>query len=97
MGDIITRYKIRNDRQLRMLVRKIADNVMQPTAISRFEHIIKSSGEKISSPTVKDYLEYLEECYLTYSIPNYASPDSEQETLRKRYFMDNGLLNLFLM
>ena len=51
---------------------------------------------KISTPTVKDYLEYLEECYLVYSIPNYASPDSEQETLRKRYFMDNGLLNLYL-
>lgn len=96
MGDIITRYKIRNDRQLRLLVRKVADNVMQPTAITRFEHIIKSSGEKISSPTVKDYLEYLEESYLIYSIPNFASPDSEQETLRKRYFMDNGLLNLYL-
>ncbi|MBQ2331170.1 MAG: ATP-binding protein, partial [Bacteroidales bacterium] len=96
MGDIISRYKIRNDRQLRLLVRKVADNVMQPTAISRFEHIIKSSGEKISLPTVKDYLEYLEECYLIYSIPNYASADSEQETLRKRYFTDNGLLNLYL-
>lgn len=96
MGDIITRYRIRNERQLRMLVRKVADNVMQPTAISRFEHIIKSSGERISTPTVKDYLGYLEECYLVYSIPNYASPDSEQETLRKRYFMDNGLLNLYL-
>lgn len=58
--------------------------------------IIKSAGEKISSPTVKDYLEYLEESYLIYSIPNFASPDSEQETLRKRYFMDNGLLNLYL-
>ena len=31
-----------------------------------------------------------------FSIPNFASPDSEQETLRKRYFMDNGLLNLYL-
>ena len=96
MGDIISRYKIRNDRQLRLLVRKVADNAMQPTAVSRFEHIIKSSGEKISLPTVKDYLEYLEECYLVYSIPNFASADSEQETLRKRYFMDNGLLNLYL-
>lgn len=96
MGDIITRYKIRNDRQLRMLVRKVADNVMQPTAITRFEHIILSSGERISAPTVKDYLTYLEESYLIFSIPNYASPDSEQETLRKRYFMDNGLLNLYL-
>lgn len=96
MGDVITRYKIRNDRQLRLLVRKVADNVMQPTAVSRFEHIIRSTGEKISTPTVKDYLEYLEECYLIYSVPNYASADSEQETLRKRYFMDNGLLNLYL-
>lgn len=96
LGDIVTRHKIRNDRQLRVLVRKVADNVMQPTAIARFEHIIKSAGEKISMPTVKDYLEYLEESYLVYSIPNYASPDSEQETLRKRYFMDNGLLNLYL-
>jgi predicted AAA+ superfamily ATPase len=96
MGDILTRHKIRNDRQLRLLVRKVADNVMQPTSISRFEHVIKSSGEKISTPTVKDYLEYLEESYLIYSIPNYASPDSEQETLRKRYFIDNGLLNLYL-
>lgn len=96
MGDIITRYSIRNDRQLRMLVRKVADNLMQPTAITRFEHIIKSSGEKISAPTIKEYLGYLEECCLVYSIPNYASPDSEQETLRKRYFIDNGLLNLYL-
>lgn len=67
MGDMITRYKIRNDRQLRLLVRKVADNVMQPTAVSRFEHIIKSSGEKISLPTVKDYLEYLESA--TWFIP----------------------------
>lgn len=96
MGDILTRHKIRNDRQLRLLVRTVADNVMQSTSISRFEHVIKSSGEKISSPTVKDYLEYLEESDLIYSIPNYASPDSEQETLRKRYFIDNGLLNLYL-
>ena len=96
MGDVISRYKIRNDRQLRLLLRKIADNVMQPTAISRFTHIIKSSGERISLPTIKDYLEYLEDSYLIYSIPNFASSDSEQETLRKRYFMDNGLLNLYL-
>lgn len=96
MGDIISRYKIRNDRQLRMLVRKIADNVMQPTSISRFEHIIRSSGEKISNPTVKDYLGNLEDSYLIFSIPNYDSPNSEQETLRKRYFLDNGLLNLYL-
>ena len=96
MGDIITRNNIRNERQLRLLMRKVADNVMQATAISRFGNIIKSTGENISTPTIKDYLQYMEESYLTFSFPNYASPVSDQETLRKRYFMDNGLLNLFM-
>ena len=96
MGDIITRNNIRNERQLRLLTRKVADNVMQATAISRFGNIIKSTGENISTPTIKDYLQYMEESYLIFSFPNYASPVSEQETLRKRYFLDNGLLNLFM-
>lgn len=96
MGDIITRNSIRNDRQLRLLARKVADNVMQATAISRFGNIIKSAGESISTPTIKDYLQYMEESYLVFSFPNYASPVSDQETLRKRYFMDTGLLNLFM-
>lgn len=96
MGDIITRNGIRNERQLRLLTRKVADNVMQATAISRFGNIIKSTGETISTPTIKDYLQYMEESYFIFSFPNFASPVSEQETLRKRYFMDNGLLNLFM-
>jgi predicted AAA+ superfamily ATPase len=69
---------------------------MQPTSLSRFMHIIKSSGESISIPTLKDYLQYMEENYLTFSLLNYASPISEQETIKKRYYMDNGLLNNFL-
>lgn len=96
MGDIVTRNGIRNERQLRLLCRKVADNVMQATAISRFENIIKSAGDKITTPTIKDYLQYMEESYLIFSMPNFASPVSDQETLRKRYFIDNGLLNLFL-
>lgn len=33
---------------------------------------------------------------MTFSLLNYASPISEQETVKKRYYMDNGLLNNFL-
>lgn len=93
LGDIIARNKIRGDRSMRLLARKVAENVMQPTALSRFQHIIKSSGESISIPTIKDYLQYMEQCYLIFSIPNYASPISEQETIKKRYYYDNAILN----
>ena len=96
MGDIVARHNIRNTRSIRLLAKKIADSVMQPTALSRLQHIIKSTGEKIGLNTVKDYLEYFEESYLTFSLSNFASPITDQETIKKRYYIDNGLLNNFL-
>lgn len=69
---------------------------MQPTTLSRLQHIVKSTGEKIGLATVKDYLEYFEESYLTFSLPNFVSPLTDQETIKKRYYSDNGILNNFL-
>ena len=80
-----------------MLARKLADSVMQPTTLKRLEHIIKSTGDSISSTVLKDYLDYMEDAYLIFSIPNLVSPLTEQQTIVKRYFADNGILNLFLM
>lgn len=96
LGDIVARHGIRNDRTIRLLARKVGESVMQPTSLSRFQHIVKSTGESISLPTLKDYLEYFEENYLVFSLLNFASPLTEQETIKKRYYMDNGLLNLFM-
>lgn len=96
MGDIVERNKVRNPRVLRLLARKLADSVMQPTTLKRLEHIIKSSGDSISQTVLKDYLEYMEDAFLTFSIPNLVSPLTEQQTIMKRYFVDNGILNNFL-
>ncbi|MCR5573511.1 MAG: ATP-binding protein [Bacteroidaceae bacterium] len=96
MGDIVERNKVRNPRVLRLLARKLADSVMQPTTLKRLEHIVKSSGDSISQTVLKDYIEYMEDAYLTISIPNLVSPLTEQQTIMKRYFADNGILNNFL-
>lgn len=97
LGDIVARNAIRGTRSIRLLVRKLAESVMQPMALARLQHIVLSSGDKISLPTLKDYLQYLEESYLTFSLSNIVSSFSERETLKKRYFSDNGLLNNFLL
>ena len=96
MGDIVERNKIRNPRIFRLLARKLADSVMQPTTLKRLEHIIKSTGDSISPTVLKDYLDYMEDAYLIFSIPNLVSPLTEQQTIVKRYFADNGILNLFM-
>ena len=35
--------------------------------------------------------------WLIFSVSNYASALSEKESLKKYYFIDNGILNLFLV
>lgn len=97
MGDIVERNKIRNPRILRLLARKLAESVMQPTTLKRLENIIKSTGDSISPAVLKDYLSYMEDAYLIISIPNLISPITEQQTIMKRYFSDNGILSLFFM
>lgn len=96
MGDIVERNKIRNPRIFRLLARKLADIMMQPTTLKRLEHIIKSTGDSISPTVLKDYLDYMSDAYLIFSVPNLVSPVTEQQTIVKRYFADNGILNLFL-
>ena len=97
LGDIVERHKIRNSRIFRLLGRKLAESIMQPTTLTRLRRIICSTGENISLPILKDYLEYFKESCLIISVPNMASTLSEQETTKKRYFIDNGILNLFLV
>ena len=39
----------------------------------------------------------MEDAYLIISIPNLVSPITEQQTIMKRYFADNGILGLFFV
>ncbi|MCR5453741.1 MAG: DUF4143 domain-containing protein, partial [Bacteroidales bacterium] len=95
LGDIIARNSIRTPRIFRLLARKIAESIEQPMSQTRLLHTIKSTGESISQPILKDYLDYMQDAFLTFSISNLASSLTERSTTVKRYFADNGLLNVF--
>lgn len=97
LSDIVVRHKIRNERSLRLLVRKLAESVMQPTSIKRLQNILQGDGTKIARYTISDYLAYLHDAYLTFSISNYSDSLSERATIQKHYFYDNGILGLFIM
>ncbi len=97
LSDIIIRNNIRNERSFRMLVRKLADSIEQPTAIKRLQNILQGDGTKISRDTISDYLEYLNGAFLTFSISNHTDSLSDKATIKKHYFYDNGILNLFII
>lgn len=95
-SDIVMRNNVRNEQSLRLLVHKLADSVLQPTAIKRLQNILQGDGSKISRETVSAYLSYLHDAYLTFSLSNFNDSIPQREGTKKTYFYDNGILNLFL-
>jgi predicted AAA+ superfamily ATPase len=96
-GDLVTRHQIRNDFALRVLIRKLAESVKQPSSFTRLTNVVSSSGKKASTDTIIDYLGYLKETWLIFPVENFCAKLVEKESNKKYYFIDNGLLNLFLL
>ncbi len=96
LGDIIQRNNIKNEHALRLAIKRLADNVMQPTAYNRLANMVKSAGISTNTASIIDYIRYTKEACLMFSLDNYASKFAEKETAKKHYFTDNGLLSVFL-
>jgi hypothetical protein len=97
LGDIATRHSIDNTFALRVLFKKVAESVKQPVSFSRIANIVASTGAKVGTSTVINYMEYAKEAWLISSIHNIAGKLVEKESTPKYYFNDNGILNLFLL
>lgn len=95
-NDLIVRHKIKNEDALRLCIRRLAESVMQPCSLNRLCNLVKSTGVSCSASTIMEYVRYLQESCLLISIDNYASKFVEKETIKKHYFVDNGLLHLFI-
>ncbi|MFR9598038.1 MAG: ATP-binding protein, partial [Rikenellaceae bacterium] len=96
LGDIVARNSIRNADAIRLLAKKLAESVMQPTTQTRLQHVVSSAGAKVSRNTIADYTQQMKDAYLIFGVSNYTDNLSERERSQKRYFYDNGLLNIFL-
>ena len=96
LGDICARNKIKNDRVMNILIKKMAESVKQPLSFNRLKNIIVSTGSSISVPTTIDYVDFATDSWLVLPIENEIGKLTEKETQKKYYFIDNGLLNLFL-
>jgi uncharacterized protein len=96
-GDLVARYKIRNEFALKLTVKKLAENIHDEVSFNRIKNIIQSTGTKIGTSTVLEYVSFLEESWLVFGVKNYLAKISERETKKKYYFMDNGILTLFLI
>lgn len=95
-NNLVVRHKVKNEDSLRMCIRRLAESVMQPCSLNRLSNLVKSTGMPCSPSTVMEYVRYLQESCLLISLDNYASKYVDKETVKKHYFIDNGLLHLFI-
>ena len=96
LSDVIVRNNLRNEEAVRMTVRRMADSVKQPTSYNRICNLVKSTGISTNVQSIIDFVKYFRESCLIFSLENYRSKFVEKETIKKHYFIDNGLLNIFL-
>lgn len=96
LGDVIQRNKVKNEHALRLAVKRLAENIKQPTAYNRLANMVKSAGVATNTASIIEYIRYVKESCLMFTIDNYASKFAEKETAKKHYFVDNGLLSIFL-
>lgn len=97
LGDIIARNNISNVAGIRILIRKIAESVCRPISFNRINNLLSSVGGKLSLATTIKYIDYCEDAWLLLRLRNYASCLADKESNCKYYFIDNGILNLFLL
>lgn len=97
MGDIIARNNITNVAGIRILVRKMAESVCRPISYNRVNNLLSSVGGKLSLATTIKYVEYCENAWLLMRVRNYATSLADKESNCKYYFIDTGILGLFLI
>lgn len=96
LGDIIQRNKIKNETALRLTLKRLAENIKTPTSFNRLAGMVKATGCSITPTSIADYIRDCEDACMLFPMENWASKFVERATVKKHYFIDNGLLNIFL-
>lgn len=95
-NDIIVHNSIRNENGIKLMIKKIAESLKQDLSFTKLQNIITGIGYKISKDIIIDYCGYCKDAFLLFTLENYYSSFLDKNSNPKYYFMDNGILNLFL-
>jgi len=92
--DIIERYKIRNLALIKNLLKYLLTNISTLFTVNSY-HKAVSKEMAIKQETISEYLSYLEDAYVIFSVNLFSySLKKQQANPRKIYCIDNGLRNV---
>jgi predicted AAA+ superfamily ATPase len=94
--DIIDRFKITNTFLLKFLVKYFINNISTSLSFHKLYNDFKSQGIHLSKNTIYEYVSYLEDAYIFFSVPKFSFSHREQlRNPKKIYTVDIGFKSLF--
>lgn len=97
LKDVVARKNISDVSNLERIVKFIFDNIGNITSAKKISDTMTSSGRKISSPTVENYLSALINSFIIYKINRYDIAGKQYlKTAEKYYVADLGLKQFLL-
>ena len=95
--DIANRYIIKDISILESVIKYIFSNTANICTSKKIADTLTSGGRKVSQPTVENYMQYLEDCFMVYKVQRYDIKGKEiLKSLCKYYITDTGLRNTLL-
>src|SRR3989344_5945921 len=92
--DIVERYKIEDVKKIKMLANLLLESTSKDISYSKLANKLKSIGMNTSKNTIIEFLSYFEDAYLFFQNIKYEYSQGKQlGSIKKVYFIDNGMLN----
>lgn len=96
--DIIERHNITNIILIKYLIKTLLKNISSHFSTHKFYNDLKSQGIKSSKTTLYEYLTFIEDTYLAFTVPLHdESLRKVQTNPKKIYAIDTGLVNAYSM
>lgn len=91
--DIVERYKIANISFIKYLIKSLIKNVASLFAVNKFYNDTRSQGYSVGKDTIYQYLEYIEDSFLAFTVPIFSESIRKiQVNPKKIYIVDNGII-----
>jgi len=92
--DIAERYNIEDIKKLKMLANLLLESTSKNISYSKLANKLKSIGMNMSKNTIIEYISYFEDAYVFFQNIKYEYSQGKQlGSIKKIYFIDNGMLN----
>lgn len=96
--DIIERFNVTNITVLKTLIRHLIKNAGSRFTVNKFYNQLKSQGFKVAKTTIHEYLDYLQDAFLLYTVSIYTNSERRRMVNPvKPYIIDPGLVAAFAM